>query len=88
MSINSEDEVVKFLVKKGKDGKVSEMLMLVFDKNGRLLAQLTPLEHNEALKDLQDIYVDEMTNTLYLLTKDALYQSPLPTINPADEATQ
>ena len=62
--------------------------VLVFDKNGRLLAQLTPLEHNEALKDLQDIYVDEMTNTLYLLTKDALYQSPLPTINPADEATQ
>ncbi len=60
--------------------------VLVFDKNGKLLAQLTPLEPANALKDLQDIYVDEMTNTLYLLTKTALYQSPLPTIKPADEA--
>lgn len=41
MSINSEDEVVKFLVKKGKDGKVSEMLMLVFDKNEAMVMSLT-----------------------------------------------
>ncbi len=61
--------------------------VLVFDKEGKLLAQLTPLEHPNALKDLKDIYVDEMTNTLYLLTKTALYQSPLPTIR-LDEAEQ
>jgi hypothetical protein len=61
--------------------------VLVFDKEGKLLAQLTPLEPADALKDLKDIYVDEMTNTLYLLTKTALYQSPLPTIKPADEGT-
>ena len=60
--------------------------VLVFDKEGRLLAQLTPLEHPDSLKDLKDIYVDEMTNTLYLLTQTALYQSPLPTIKGAEEA--
>ncbi len=54
--------------------------VLVFDKMGRLLAQLTPLEHPNALKNLKDIYVDELSNTLYLLTKSALYQSPVPTI--------
>ncbi|HDO27296.1 MAG TPA: DUF4252 domain-containing protein [Bacteroidetes bacterium] len=41
MSINSENEVVKFLVKKGNDGKVSEMLMLVFDKNEAMVMSLT-----------------------------------------------
>ena len=61
--------------------------VLVFDKEGQLLAQLTPLEHPDALKDLKDIYVDEMTNTLYLLTKTALYQSPLPTLK-LDETAQ
>jgi hypothetical protein len=62
--------------------------VLVFDKEGKLLAQLTPLEHPDALKDLKDIYVDEMTNTLYLLTKTALYQSPLPTIRSAEGAQE
>jgi len=62
--------------------------VLVFDKEGKLLAQLTPLEHPDALKDLQDIFVDELTNTLYLLTKTALYQSPLPTIKPTEAAPQ
>ena len=60
--------------------------VLVFDKKGRLLAQLTPLEHQDALRDLKDIYVDEMTNTLYLLTGNALYQTPLPTIRPVEAA--
>ncbi len=60
--------------------------VLVFDKEGRLLAQLTPLEHQDALSDLKDIYVDEMTNTLYLLTDTALYQTPLPTIKSAEAA--
>ncbi len=61
--------------------------VLVFDKEGRLLAQLTPVEHPDALKGLKDIYVDEITNTLYLLTKTALYQSPLPAL-PSAEAAQ
>jgi hypothetical protein len=61
--------------------------VLVFDKEGKLLAQLTPVEHPNALQDLRDIYVDEITNTLYLLTKTALYQSPLPAV-PSAEAPQ
>jgi len=52
--------------------------VVVFDKTGRLLAQLEPLEHANALEELRDIYVDELTNTLYLLTKTRLYQSPIP----------
>ena len=52
--------------------------VVVFDKNGKLLAQLEPLEHAQALDELRDIYVDELTNTLYLLTKTELYQSPIP----------
>jgi len=54
--------------------------VIVFDKTGKLLAQLTPLEHAEALEALRDIYVDELTNTLYLLTKTRLYQSPIPNL--------
>jgi hypothetical protein len=33
MSVDSEDEAVKFLAKKGKDDKVLEFLMIVFDDN-------------------------------------------------------
>ncbi len=57
--------------------------VVVFDKNGKLLAQLEPLEHTEALEELRDIYVDELTNTLYLLTKTKLYQSPIPSFEAA-----
>ena len=62
--------------------------VVIFDKGGKMLAQLVPVEHPGALKDLRDIFVDEMTNTLYLLTKTALYQAPLPTIKPGDTTGQ
>ena len=58
--------------------------ILIFDKQGKLLAQLVPVEHPGALKDLRDIFIDKMTNTLYLLTKTALYQVPLPTVRAGD----
>jgi type II secretory pathway pseudopilin PulG len=54
--------------------------ILVFDKQGKLLQQLTPVDHPGVLKDLQDIYVDEVSNFLYALTKSGLYQVPLPPI--------
>lgn len=54
--------------------------ILVFDKAGQLLQQLTPVDHPGILKDLQDIYVDEVSNHLYALTKSGLYQVPLPPI--------
>lgn len=62
--------------------------VVIFDKSGKMLAQLVPVEHPGALKDLRDIFVDEMTNTIYLLTKTALYQAPLPAIKPGDTAGQ
>ena len=54
--------------------------VVIFDKNGRLLAQLTPPDNSDALRDLTDIYVDELTNTIYLLTKTRLYQAPIPNL--------
>ena len=58
--------------------------ILVFDKQGKLLQQLTPVDHPGVLKDLQDIYVDEVSNYLYALTKAGLYQVPLPPIETID----
>jgi len=54
--------------------------ILVFGKDGTLLQQLTPADHPGVLRDLQDIYVDEVSNHLYALTKSDLYQVPLPPI--------
>ena len=55
--------------------------ILVFDKQGKLLQQLTPVDHPGALKDLQDIYVDEVSNYLYALTKSGVYQVSLPPLD-------
>ena len=54
--------------------------VLVFDKVGKLLSQLTPVDHAGSLKDMRSIYVDENTNYLYIVTDAAVYQTPLPQI--------
>jgi hypothetical protein len=41
MSMDSEDEVVKFLVKKGKDGKIAEMLMIVLGEDEAVIMSMT-----------------------------------------------
>jgi hypothetical protein len=41
MSVDSDEEVVKFLVKKGEDGKVSEMLMVVLSENEAVVMSMT-----------------------------------------------
>lgn len=41
MSVNEGDEVVKFLVKKGKDGKMSEMLMIVLEDNEAVVMSMS-----------------------------------------------
>lgn len=41
MSVDSEDEIVKFLVKKGKDGKVAEMLMIVLGEDEVVIMSMT-----------------------------------------------
>ena len=52
----------------------------MFDKVGKLLSQLTPVDHAGSLKDMRSIYVDENTNYLYIVTDAAVYQTPLPQI--------
>ncbi len=71
----AEDELGRIFIADAATNRV-----LVFDKQGKFLAQLTPLEHADVLADLKDIYVDELTNTMYLLTQTAIYQTPLPTL--------
>ncbi|HEY51949.1 MAG TPA: hypothetical protein G4N94_00650, partial [Caldilineae bacterium] len=58
--------------------------ILVFDKQGKLLQQLTPVDHPGVLRDLQDIYVDEVSNYLYALTESSLFQVSLPPIETND----
>jgi len=41
MSVDSEDEVVKFLAKKGPDGRISEMLMIVLDDKEAVVMSMT-----------------------------------------------
>ncbi|NOX60986.1 MAG: hypothetical protein GXP42_03425 [Chloroflexi bacterium] len=54
--------------------------VLVFDKQGKLLSQLTPAGRPNVLRSLRSIWVDEATDYLYALTETALYQAPLPAI--------
>ncbi|MCB9155949.1 MAG: hypothetical protein H6645_02390 [Caldilineaceae bacterium] len=51
--------------------------ILVFDKEGSYKRQLQAAEGNP-LRDLSGIFVDDATQTIYILTQSALYQHPLP----------
>jgi hypothetical protein len=41
MSVDSEDEIVKFLAKTGDDGKIAEMLMIVLDNEEAVVMSMT-----------------------------------------------
>ena len=41
MSVDSEDEIVKFLAKKGSEGRISEMLMIVLDDEEAVVMSMT-----------------------------------------------
>jgi len=41
MSVKDGDEVVKFLAKNGKDGKIPEMLMIVYEDNEVVIMSMT-----------------------------------------------
>lgn len=51
--------------------------ILAFDKEGTYKYQLVARE-GEPLKDLRGLYLDEFEDKIYILTKTALYQHPLP----------
>lgn len=52
MSVDSEDEVVKFLAKKGTNGKVLELLMIVLDEEEAVIMSMTG---NLDMKSIQQI---------------------------------
>ena len=41
MSVNEGDEIVKFLAKKGEDGKISELLMIVLEESEAVVMSMT-----------------------------------------------
>lgn len=51
--------------------------ILVYDKEGSYKRQMQAAEGNP-LRDLSGIFVDDVTQTIYILTQSALYQHPLP----------
>ncbi|MCB0160978.1 MAG: hypothetical protein KDD83_22750, partial [Caldilineaceae bacterium] len=51
--------------------------ILVFDKEGAYQYQLLAPEENP-LRDLRGIFVEPVAGNLYILTKEALYQHPMP----------
>ncbi len=61
--------------------------ILVFNKNGRLLAQLMPADHPQILNSLRSIWVNSAGDHLYALTADALYQVPIPPVAAGQQAT-
>lgn len=64
-------------------GDAGSNRVLVFDKRGRLLGQLMPLNRPGILERLRSLAVDETNNYLYLLTDNALYQTPFPPLGGA-----
>ncbi len=64
-------------------GDAGSNRVLVFDKRGRLLGQLMPLNRPGILERLRSLTVDETNNYLYLLTDNALYQTPFPPLGQA-----
>ena len=60
--------------------------IVVFDKQGKLLSQMVPVDHPGILQDFRSLFVDEITNYMYILTGTGLYQVPLPAIQESPAA--
>lgn len=55
----------------------SQDRILVFDKQGNYIEQLQAAESDE-LRGLRGLYLDEISDTLFILTQTSLYAHPLP----------
>ena len=63
MSVDSEDEVVKFLAKKGPDGKVLELLMIVFDEKEAVVMSMTGNLDMKTISEIsKSLDIDGMEN--------------------------
>ena len=54
MSVDSEKETVKFLAKKGPDGKVHELLMIVFDEEEAVVMSMTGLLDMKSISQISN----------------------------------
>ena len=66
MSVNEGDEVVKFLVKKGKDGKMSEMLMIVLEEHEAVVMSMSG--------NLDMKTISEISKSLEIEGMEGIYQ--------------
>jgi hypothetical protein len=63
MSVDSEDEVVKFLAKKGKDGKILELLMVVLDDEEAVVMSMTGNLDMKTISEIsKSLDIDGMEN--------------------------
>ena len=74
--------LVDFAMAEQSDGLLyladaTEERILVYDKEGRYLQQYVDAE-DMALVGLRGLFLDEVTDNLYILTKSGLYAHPLP----------
>ena len=74
--------LVDFAMAEQSDGLLyladtTEERILVYDKEGRYLQQYVDAE-DMALVGLRGLFLDEVTDILYILTKSGLYAHPLP----------
>lgn len=63
MSVDSEDEIVKFLAKKGPDGKVLELLMVVTDDEEAVVMSMTGILDMKSISQIsKSLDIDGMEN--------------------------
>jgi hypothetical protein len=63
MSVNENDETVKFLAKKDKDGNVSEMLMIVLEANEAVVMSMSGLLDMKTISEIsKSLEIDGLEN--------------------------
>jgi hypothetical protein len=70
MSVNEDDEVVKFLAKKDKDGNVSEMLMIVLEANEAVVMSMSGLLDMKTISEISKSLEIEGMEGIYEMNKD------------------
>ena len=70
MSVNEGDEVVKFLVKKGKDGKMSEMLMIVLEEDEAVVMSMSGNLDMKTISEISKSLEIEGMEGIYQMNKD------------------
>ena len=69
MSVNEDDEVVKFLAKKDKEGNVSEMLMIVLEANEAVVMSMSGLLDMKTISEISKSLEIEGMEGIYEMNK-------------------